>query len=155
MKGHKLFNKAIAGALTLALALGIAPAAVGVGIEAYADTATPSVSAHATKAQLADDTFKPNDDGTATNIGKINFGGKDWYLLGGDGTNVDVFAAENFGKVYFQPTFSDNLTPDESLWATVGYMMGNKNVEISTIIKVKTLILPQIYHNSNGRYGKI
>ena len=60
MKGHKLFNKAIAGALTLALALGIAPAAVGVGIEAYADTATPSVSAHATKAQLADDTFKPN-----------------------------------------------------------------------------------------------
>jgi len=34
-------------------------------------------------------------------------------------------------------------------------MMGKKNVEISTIIKVKTLILPRIYHNSNSRYGKI
>ena len=39
--------------------------------------------------------------------------------------------------------------------ATAGYMMGNRNVEFSTIIKVKTLILPRIYHNSNGRYGKI
>ena len=126
MKGHKLFNKAVAGVLTLALALGIAPAAIEGGIESYADTATLSVSAYATKAQLTDDTFKPNDDGTATNIGKIKFGGKAWYLLGGNGTNADVFAAENFGNLYFQPTDSMAITPDVDLWNSVTYTNGDK-----------------------------
>ena len=126
MKGHKLFNKAVAGVLTLALALGIAPAAIGGGIEAYADTATHSVSTYATKTQLTDGTFEPKADGTATNIGKIKFGGKAWYLLGGSGDNVDVFAAEKFNTVVFQPTYSANLTPDESLWATVTYTNGDK-----------------------------
>ena len=125
MKVHKLFNKVVAGMLSLALALGFMPTMFDTG-RAYADTAAPSVSAYADKTVLTDDTFQPNEDGTATNIGKISFGGKAWYLLGGDGTNVDVFAAENFGKVYFQPTFSDNLTPDESLWATVTYNNGDK-----------------------------
>ena len=31
MKAHKLFNKAVAGVLSLALALGIAPVAIGGG----------------------------------------------------------------------------------------------------------------------------
>ena len=133
MKGHKLFNKAVAGALTLALALGIAPAAVGVGIEAYADTATPSVSVYATKAQLTDDTFTPklNDEKTAVTadnkIGKIKFGGKAWYLLGGDGTNADIFAAEKIiSDSVFQTGASADWIPDADLWSSVTYTNGDK-----------------------------
>ena len=121
MKEHKLFNKAVAGMLTFALALGVVPAAIGGGIEAYADSAAPSVSAYADKTALTDDTFKPNDDGTATNIGMINFGGKAWYLLGGDGTNVDVFAAENFDTAAFQDITPEDLTPDTEAWNSVDY----------------------------------
>ena len=39
-------------------------------------SATPSVSAYATKAQLMDGTFAPNADGTAEHYGKIVFGKK-------------------------------------------------------------------------------
>lgn len=64
----------------------------------------PSVSAYATKAQLMDDTFAPNADGTANNIGKLMFGKKpdgimpqQWYILGKDsgvtGDNTIIFAA--------------------------------------------------------------
>ena len=118
---RKLFSKTVVGVLTFALALGVVPAAIGGGIEAYADSAAPSVSAYADKTALTDDTFKPNDDGTATNIGMINFGGKAWYLLGGDGTNVDVFAAENFDTAAFQDITPEDLTPDTEAWSSVDY----------------------------------
>ena len=127
MKGHKLFNKAVAGVLTLALMLGIAPATIGGGIEAYADTATPSLSAYATKTQLTDGTFEPKADGTATNIGKIKFGGKAWYLLGGSGDNVDVFAAENFGNAEFQDRYEPySFEPDTTAWNSVDYGSATK-----------------------------
>ncbi len=121
MKAHKLFKKAVAVVLALALALGIAPGAIGGSIKAYAESATPSVSAYATKAQLTDGTFKPNSDGTAANIGRIKFGDKAWYLLGGDGTNVDVFAADDFGNAVFQDQSSNSFTPDTEAWNSVDY----------------------------------
>ena len=114
MKAHKLFNKAVAGVLSLALALGIAPVAIGGGAEAYAASATPSVGAYADKTALTDGTFKPNDDGTATNIGKISLGGKAWYLLGGEGTNVDVFAAEDITSKIFRTDISTARSYDSS-----------------------------------------
>ena len=66
-------------------------------------SATPSVSAYATKAQLMDDTFSPDLNGKATNIGKLAFGKKeggavqDWYILGGgDGEEYTIlFAASS------------------------------------------------------------
>ncbi|MGN0535135.1 MAG: hypothetical protein ACI4IR_03940, partial [Eubacterium sp.] len=54
------------------------------------ETTEPSVSAYATKAQLMDDTFAPDEDGYDTNIGKLAFGINDdgkvqnWYILGKD-----------------------------------------------------------------------
>ena len=63
-------------------------------------SATPSVSAYATKAQLMDDTFSPDLNGKATNIGKLAFGKKDggavqdWYILGGgDGEEYTILFA--------------------------------------------------------------
>ncbi|MDO4485935.1 MAG: ubiquitin-like protein, partial [Bacillota bacterium] len=63
----------------------------------------PSVSAYATKEQLMDDTFTPNADGTANNIGRLVFGknsngdAQEWYILGNDsgvtGDNTIIFAA--------------------------------------------------------------
>ncbi|MGN1165472.1 MAG: fibronectin type III domain-containing protein [Lachnospiraceae bacterium] len=62
-----------------------------------------SVSAYATKEQLMDNTFAPNSNGEATNIGKLVFGknkygnSQEWYILGKDdevtGDNTIVFAA--------------------------------------------------------------
>ena len=63
-------------------------------------SAKPSVSAYATKAQLMDDTFSPDLNGKATNIGKLAFGKKDggavqdWYILGGgDGEEYTILFA--------------------------------------------------------------
>ena len=63
----------------------------------------PSVSAYATKDQLMGNTFAPNADGTANNIGKLVFGknsegsSQEWYILGKDtgvsGDNTIIFAA--------------------------------------------------------------
>ena len=79
-------------------------------------SATPSVSAYATKAQLMDDTFSPDSNGKATNIGKLAFG-KDfgespieWYLLGGGkgGEYTLLFAASTFGnEAVFSNTSSE------------------------------------------------
>ena len=71
-------------------------------------SATPSVSAYATKAQLMDDTFAPNAGGTANNIGKLVFGKNsngdalEWYILGKDtgvsGDNTIIFATTTIGE---------------------------------------------------------
>lgn len=129
MKAHKLFKKAVAGVLSLALALGIAPSVMSTG-QAYAGTAaTPGISVYADKTALTDDTFTPklNDEKTAVtdenNVGKIKFGGKSWYLLGGDGTYVDVFAAEKLSdNVKFHEGDSEfNPTTDSEPWSSVVY----------------------------------
>ncbi len=135
MKAHKLFKKAVAGVLSLALALGLAPSMLSTG-QAYAGTASePSVSVYADKKALTDDTFAPqlDESGTAVtnenNVGKINFGGKSWYLLGGSGdNNVDVFVAEELAtRVKFNSNFNPaEFTPAETSepWSSVDYGTG-------------------------------
>ena len=73
---------------------------------------TPDVSVYATKEQMMDDTFAPNADGTAENIGIIEFGGNgnlQWYILGKDtgvnGENTVIFAVNNMGG---ECLFGDN-----------------------------------------------
>ena len=72
----------------------------------------PDVSVFATKEQLMDETFAPNENGVPKNIGKIVFGKntkidgpftsvnpQEWYVLGADsgviGDNTVIFAADN------------------------------------------------------------
>ena len=57
------------------------------------ETTEPSVSAYATKEQLTDDTFSPNEKGIPTNLGKLTFGKKsgtplEWYILGKGGVLI-------------------------------------------------------------------
>ena len=131
-KVNQISKKGIAYALTLALVLSFAPSFASTKAYAASAAATPSVSTYATKAQLKNDTFRPNDDGTATNIGKINFGGKAWYLLGGSGNNVDVFAAQNFDTAAFQDTINtESFTPDTIAWGSVDY--GTATTKPSTV----------------------
>ncbi|MDD5824067.1 MAG: ubiquitin-like protein [Firmicutes bacterium] len=71
----------------------------------------PSVSSYATKAQLMGNTFAPNADGTANNIGKLVFGknssgdAQQWYILGRDtgvsGDNTIIFAASPIARHFF------------------------------------------------------
>lgn len=71
------FKKGMAFVLSLAMVAGLVPAMSGGAnkVQAASGLGTePSVSAYATKAQLMDDTFAPNTDGTAANIGKLVFG---------------------------------------------------------------------------------
>lgn len=67
-------------------------------------------SSYATKAQMMDGTFAPNDSGVATNIVKLVFGKKqdgttaqEWYILGKDdgvsGNNTIIFAASPIATV--------------------------------------------------------
>ena len=131
-KANQISKKGIAYVLTLALVLSFAPSFASTKAYAASAAATPSVSTYATKAQLKNDTFRPNDDGTATNIGKINFGGKAWYLLGGSGNNVDVFAAQNFGTAAFQDTIdTESFKPDTIVWGSVDY--GTATTKPSTV----------------------
>ena len=72
----------------------------------------PNVLVFATKEQLMDGTFAPNENGVPKNIGKIVFGKntkidgpftsvnpQEWYVLGADsgviGDNTVIFAADN------------------------------------------------------------
>ena len=97
--------------LSLAMVAGLALAMSGGAntVQAAAGTGTePSVTAYATKDQLMDGTFKPKDDGTADNYGKLVFGknssgsAQEWYILGKDeGVSEDntiIFAASPIAK---------------------------------------------------------
>ncbi len=143
MKAHKLFKKAVAGVLSLALALGIAPSVMS-SSQAYAGTAaTPDISVYADKTALTDDTFTPNEDGTAAHVGKIKFGQYTWYLLGGSGgTNADIFATENFGDdvKFHDGNLEFNPTTDSEPWSSVVYS-GSK----------PTTVYPNNYGASNLR----
>ena len=88
------FKKGMAFILSLAMVTGLALAMSGgantVQAAAAGTGTQPSVTAYATKDQLMDDTFKPKDDGTADNYGKLVFGknssgsAQEWYILGKD-----------------------------------------------------------------------
>ena len=105
------FKKGMAFVLSLAMVAGLALAMSGGAntVQAAAGTGTePSVTAYATKDQLMDGTFKPKDDGTADNYGKLVFGknssgsAQEWYVLGKDeGVSEDntiIFAASPIAK---------------------------------------------------------
>ena len=104
--------------LSLAMVAGLVPAMSGGAnkVQAASGSGTePSVSAYATKAQLMDDTFAPNAEGTAANIGKLVFGKnssdpQQWYILGKDngvsGDNTIIFASSPIatGQVFNSDT---------------------------------------------------
>lgn len=108
----------LSGTLMFGMAAGIMP---GRALHVQAATTNePSVTAYATKAQLMDGTFAPDDNGTASNIGMLAFG-KDsgsatmkWYILGADSgvnggsNNTVIFAASPIAKgVAFNDTLLD------------------------------------------------
>ena len=106
------FKKGMAFILSLAMVTGLALAMSGgantVQAAAAGTGTQPSVTAYATKDQLMDDTFKPKDDGTADNYGKLAFGknssgsAQEWYILGKDdgvsGDNTIIFAASPIAR---------------------------------------------------------
>lgn len=105
MKKHNILKKGMAMALSLAMVIGLDPSFAWnlTTVHAAEASSEPGVSAYAAKEQLMDDTFAPDADGNATNIGKIKLGknsdGKvlEWYVLGRDtgvdGENTAIFAA--------------------------------------------------------------
>ena len=106
MKLKHNFKKGMALVLSLVMAAGLVPAMSGGANTVQAATGTgtePSVSAYATKDQMMDDTFAPDNTGTASNYGKLVFGknssggAQEWYILGKDegvlGDNTIIFAA--------------------------------------------------------------
>lgn len=101
----------LSGVLTFGMAAGLYP---GGGTETVLNAqaaeaiSEPSVTDYATKKQLMDDTFKPDDGtGIGTNIGKLIFGknsdgtAQKWYILGQDGivsNNTLIFADRPIAK---------------------------------------------------------
>ena len=128
------FKKGITLVLSLAMVAGLALAMSGGAntVQAAAGTGTqPSVTAYATKDQLMDDTFKPKDDGTADNYGKLAFGknssgsAQEWYILGKDdgvsGNNTIIFAASPIATGQrFEDDWQNNKTTT-SLWSDCVY----------------------------------
>lgn len=124
------FKKGTAVALTAALLAGLVPALPGATVSVKAadgTTKSPSVSTYATKAQLMDDTFKPNSKGTAETVGKLVFGKnsdgnpQEWYILGADSgvsggkDNTIIFATSPIAtKQVFENDSSKNKTFDSS-----------------------------------------
>ena len=128
------FKKGMAFVLSLAMVTGLALAMSGGAntVQAAAGTGTePSVTAYATKDQLMDGTFKPKDDGTADNYGKLVFGknssgsAQEWYILGKDdgvsGDNTIIFAASPIATGQrFEDDWQNNKTTT-SLWSDCVY----------------------------------
>ena len=89
-----------------------------------ASSKEPDLSVYATKEQLMDGTFAPNENGVPENIGKIVFGKnntgapQEWYILGkdngitnGEGKVIDntvIFAADNIDNSSFEPPINYN-----------------------------------------------
>ena len=128
------FKKGIALVLSFAMVAGLVPAMSGGANTVQAATGTgtePSVSAYATKTQLMDGTFAPNEEGTAANIGKLVFGknssrvAQEWYILGKDegvsGDNTIIFAASPIAEdQVFENDGQKNKT-DTNLWSDCVY----------------------------------
>lgn len=138
MKKHNILKKGMAMALSLAMVIGLDPSFAWnlTTVHAAEASSEPGVSAYAAKEQLMDDTFAPDTDGNATNIGKIKLGKnsngdvQEWYVLGKDtgvdGENTAIFAAspiaagvkfeESMDKKTYLDTFgayADSSAPTE------------------------------------------
>ena len=117
MRKRNQMKKGIAALLSSVLAFGMTAGVIpefGDSMRSVrAATGKPSVTAYATKQQMMDDTFAPDDNtGTALNYGKLVFGknnigeAQEWYILGKDegvsGDNTIIFAASpiDTGKVF-------------------------------------------------------
>ena len=108
---------------------------------------TVSVSAYATKAQLMDNTFAPDSNGNATNIGKLVFGknssgkAQEWYILGKDQwmytDNTIIFAASSMTNSQFNPSQDDitiaNISEDDTRASLIGTYRYSKNFVPTTV----------------------
>ena len=96
-------------------------------------TTAPDVTVYATKDDMMGETFAPNSNGTAKNIGKILFGknssgnSQEWYILGADSgvndgkNNTIIFATSPIvatGQVFED---APNNKTDSSLWSDCDY----------------------------------
>ena len=96
-------------------------------------TTAPDVTVYATKDDMMGETFAPNSNGTAKNIGKILFGknssgnSQEWYILGEDSgvndgkNNTIIFATSPIvatGQVFED---APNNKTDSSLWSDCDY----------------------------------
>ena len=139
--GGGYLSQALSVVLALALATTMCVWPTSGTTQAYAESTatTPSLSTYADNQALTDTTFAPNAEGTPNYVGTINFGkGADdnaasWYLLGGDGENVDVLAAvsladdEAFQEKGLDGGMSEaGFTPDTDTWNDVIYVNGTK-----------------------------
>lgn len=138
MKKHNILKKGMAMALSLAMVIGLDPSFAWnlTTVHAAEASSEPGVSAYAAKEQLMDNTFAPDADGNATNIGKIKLGKnsdgnvQEWYVLGKDtgvdGENTAIFAASPIAAgVTFEDSrdnkkyldtfgaYADSSTPNE------------------------------------------
>ena len=135
----------LSGVLTFGMAAGIIPGGTEAVLDVQAAEAInePSVTDYATKEQLMNDTFKPDDKtGVGTNIGKLIFGknsdgtAQKWYILGQDGVvpnNTLIFADRPIAeKVQFYSS-TDNRTVMGSIIYPNNYQysdLGNKLEEL-------------------------
>ena len=96
-------------------------------------TTAPDVTVYSTKDDMMGETFAPNSNGTAKNIGKILFGknssgnSQEWYILGADSgvndgkNNTIIFATSPIvatGQVFED---APNNKTDSSLWSDCDY----------------------------------
>ena len=142
------FKKGMAFVLSLAMVAGLVPAMSGGAnkVQAAPGSGTePSVSAYATKDQMMDDTFAPDNTGTASNYGKLVFGKKknyddtysalEWYILGKDegvsGDNTIIFAAS---PIAIGQKFNSNTNNKTySYEADTGYGDNSGNISVHGI----------------------
>lgn len=142
------FKKGMAFVLSLAMVAGLVPAMSGGAnkVQAAPGSGTePSVSAYATKDQMMDDTFAPDNTGTASNYGKLVFGKKknyddtysalEWYILGKDegvsGDNTIIFAAS---PIAMEQKFNSNTNNKTySYEADTGYGDNSGNISVHGI----------------------
>ena len=116
--------------LTLLMAISLLPVNT---IAEGEQTTAPDVTVYATKDDMMGETFAPNSNGTAKNIGKILFGknssgnSQEWYILGADSgvndgkNNTIIFATSPIvatGQVFED---APNNKTDSSLWSDCDY----------------------------------
>ena len=137
--------------MVLAICLAVAMMPIIPTTVSAEETTEPSVSAYATKEQLTDDTFSPNEKGIPTNLGKLTFGKKsgtplEWYILGkGGGTdNTIIFAATPIGTNIRFSTSSGSIALGEVAYQT---SWGCSYVSSSP----PTVVYPNHYGGSNLR----
>lgn len=136
----------LSGVLTFGMAAGIIPWGTETVLNVQAAEAInePSVTDYATKEQLMDDTFKPDDGtGIGTNIGKLIFGKNSdgtvqkWYILGKDGSisgdNTIIFSDRPIEKeVQFYSSTEDRLKYGSTIYPN-DYLYSDLDKELENI----------------------